>query len=800
MYAKERVEQWKLSLEADEELKDADGAGSSSASAKEREKELKAAKELKEQLRKRLEIEAKILEDVRPADVFDEASNAAEKRKAKLDKEIKARQKRLPRDKVCEQLSPGTYRLPLRCTALHELLTRSSPALEITVSKLRTLAIGAELDVHEDGLVVRSLTEGGAGQLAGLHVGDIIHSVSLPKKSRTAKEKTPLEMMKLLAPADFCLVDFFDQAARSGEITLAPSATASLEDLTNAFIRHCERENLDLGKDALTNATPVNHISAHYRERLFEDCGLKVAEVVLKPTEALLTDFDADAKTKLDDVAYLRKRRHDLDEEDEAKLEELRRKEKREKEGSDELTRLRAQSTDLRTKKNERQRNDKDFKDALDDKRVMVKEKEKELRNKKQRIELAGSTRAKEQLEYNVLEEQLRELKDEQREIEMASMTSVRELVEKELKKKRKQLSGQTVWIVHGVRVGEQNYSVDHRSILKRKELRRVDDADDQAEPAGEEKPGEAEEEKHEESGASSSSAPPVSQEAAAHAAREASKKREAAKGSQASGIDERMRSAAVSGMRDTWSSLANASSVRDVASGLASGVAGLALGGASLAVGAAKGAISAASFGASVLMNAQEVLDARKQQQKEREKRQKEKLDARIAAERQELLLEIHRPSLLQLAAERENLAAMDQLQQVISASGSLDVEPAMLSAAFDRAMRTGSEQALKILDQLCTFCAPSELCAWMMGTRTKEQIARAFQRWQKAELNAHTGLVEVLRELDITVDLKGQIPDLRSADELEQHIDGGERVRLALVGHHSRGYSLRGRLHIAQ
>ena len=139
-----------------------------------------------------MEIEAKILEDVRPADVFDEASSAAEKRKAKLDKEIKARQKRLPRDKVCEQLSPGTYRLPLRCTALHELLTRSSPALEITVSKLRTLAIGAELDVHEDGLVVRSLTEGGAGQLAGLHVGDIIHSVSLPKKSRQQRRRRHL--------------------------------------------------------------------------------------------------------------------------------------------------------------------------------------------------------------------------------------------------------------------------------------------------------------------------------------------------------------------------------------------------------------------------------------------------------------------------------------------------------------------------------------------------------------------------------------------------------------------------------
>jgi hypothetical protein len=130
------------------------------------------------------------------------------------------------------------------------------------------------------------------------------------------------------------------------------------------------------------------------------------------------------------------------------------------------------------------------------------------------------------------------------------------------------------------------------------------------------------------------------------------------------------------------------------------------------------------------------------------------------------------------------------------------IHVEPVVLSAAFDRALRSTNPEAIPIFEHLCALCQPSELLAWMMGTRTTAQIENAFRQGGQTALDAQNGLAAVLADLDIPLDdtMKRRNPDLCSVAELEQIIENGvcehplaiSSIYLSTPEHASRPFSL--------
>jgi len=200
------------------------------------------------------------------------------------------------------------------------------------------------------------------------------------------------------------------------------------------------------------------------------------------------------------------------------------------------------------------------------------------------------------------------------------------------------------------------------------------------------------------------------------------------------------------------------------------------------------------------VKQNVNDVNEARRKKEKKHEERRAD----RIAAERHELVLEIRRPGLMQLAVEQENLAVMLKLSEAIGGAGAgvIHVEPVVLSAAFDRALRSTNPEAIPIFEHLCALCQPSELLAWMMGTRTTAQIENAFRQGGQTALDAQNGLAAVLADLDIPLDdtMKRRNPDLCSVAELEQIIENGvcehplaiSSIYLSTPEHASRPFSL--------
>ena len=322
---------------------------------------------------------------------------------------------------------------------------------------------------------------------------------------------------------------------------------------------------------------------------------------------------------------------------------------------------------------------------------------------------------------------------------EIQSLASTRQRLEKEIARKVKNLAGETVWLVDGVRVGSENH------VINAEERGWFDDSEDEHEAAGEQ--------------GSSSFMAHVDVDVAAKA-REAVKK----------GGKKSTFAVAKSGFEDMGSALVKG----HVASGLAAGAAGL-------VVGAIGGVHAAASAATSIIAAGVSALQAVKQNVNDvnEAKKHEERRADRIAAERHELVLEIRRPSLVQLAVEQENLAVMMKLSEAIGGAGAgvIHVEPVVLSAAFDRALRSTNPEAIPIFEHLCALCQPSELLAWMMGTRTTAQIENAFRQAGQTALDAQNGLAAVLADLDIPLDdiMKRRNPDLCSVAELEQIIENG-------------------------
>lgn len=602
-----------------------------------------------EGLRQRAEVEKKILEAVAPADVFDDVVEAASKRLSGLEREVQSKRKRLPTDKACDQVAPGVYRLPLRCTPMRKLLTAVKTTQEIKVTKLRTLALGAEVEVSGsgDGLLVRCLKRGGAGQLAGLQVGDVIQAVSIPKEKK--KSRTPQEMATFLAPADFCLVHFFDHGQRSGAITLDRKASASLEDLSDAFIRHCKKAGLE------TKGALVRHVS-----------GLKWSKIGDVPqTQKERTKVEKDLGKKL--------------EPGEARADELKLNELKLKQLEQELTR-KLEFT------------------AVEWNAFLVKNLHADSFVK------SGNSYFK-PVAVPELSAVYRDRLFEDFGLKVSKIVT--------------DLAGESVRLVDGVRVGSENHEINGR-VLKRIGLGRFDDSKDEDKAA-------------EEQGSSSFAV-------------------------------------AKSGFEDMGSALVKG----HVASGLAAGAAGL-------VVGAIGGVHAAASAATSIIAAGVSALQAVKQNVNDvnEAKKHEERRADRIAAERHELVLEIRRPSLVQLAVEQENLAVMMKLSEAIGGAGAgvIHVEPVVLSAAFDRALRSTNPEAIPIFEHLCALCQPSELLAWMMGTRTTAQIENAFRQAGQTALDAQNGLAAVLADLDIPLDdiMKRRNPDLCSVAELEQIIENG-------------------------
>jgi len=853
-----------------------------------------------EGFRQRAEVEKKILEAVAPADVFDDVVEAASKRLSGLEREVQSKRKRLPTDKACDQVAPGVYRLPLRCTPMRKLLTAVKTTQEIKVTKLRTLALGAEVEVSGsgDGLLVRCLKRGGAGQLAGLQVGDVIQAVSIPKEKK--KSRTPQEMATFLAPADFCLVHFFDHGQRSGAITLDRKASASLEDLSDAFIRHCKKAGLetkgalvphvsglkwskigdvphtqkdrtkvekDLGKklepgeakvleQELTrkleftavewNAFRVKNLradsfvksgnsyfrpvavpvlSAEYRDRLFEDFGLKVSKIVLQPTETQRREYDSkltaelrDVEAELRDVDHLRQKQEEFGAEDKSKSPKIDVEIASKDKPKVKLAKLKTELEELEINRGDclekcevqqlalagikiglldleqrlvhrdieiQQEINRDIRHSMEIQQEMEEIQRQRLektiaRQVKdlavQQNKLAGIEIKLLELEQRLVHRDIEIQQETQSLARRASekLSEKRQRLEKEIARKVKNLAGESVWLVDGVRVGTENHEINGR-VLKRIGLGRFDDSEDEDEAA-------------EEQGSSSFWAH-VDVDVAAKA-REAVKK----------GGKKSTFAVAKSGFEDMGSALVKG----HVTSGLAAGAAGLVVGAIGGVHAAASAATSIIAAGVSALQavkqNVNDVNEARRKKEKKHEERRAD----RIAAERHELVLEIRRPGLMQLAVEQENLAVMLKLSEAIGGAGAgvIHVEPVVLSAAFDRALRSTNPEAIPIFEHLCALCQPSELLAWMMGTRTTAQIENAFRQGGQTALDAQNGLAAVLADLDIPLDdtMKRRNPDLCSVAELEQIIENGvcehplaiSSIYLSTPEHASRPFSL--------
>lgn len=555
----------------------------------------------------------------------------------------------------------------------------------------------------------------------------------------------------------------------------------------------------------------VELLTAEYYGRLFTDLGITVTRCVLAPTAEQIAELEKDYEARIHDVVVLRKgHKHAISQKEverDARMGEIRIQmvalELKGCQDSEEYLALVSKNDDIKAQfqawQAEQTRLDQPVQEKMAERDLLKKEvtaKQKELdmaeRNTKDRQDAikANEQEAKrlkerraqlDKMEYaNELEwhtdqhkllqekkqravkrevkarqervtagERVEKLEAELRTLQEEQLIETRKLLEDDHKKRRRELCGDTVWLVKGLRLRSADVWDSTQEVLSRTR-------EDRFQPFEELEPDEQQDPisvgKQAKNAALESSAVRKAASVESKLERKNDKRLEVA----ATGAQE-MVSKARSGL---GAALSLSSSLSERAAGLRDATLGSLASGAVAAVqGATALASKASSSAKSVISATSAAANAAMQQRQQRLDREKKRKEARAerlaeAVQRQteSLSLVVHRPSLIELAVEHQDERSLNMLLE--AAGESVQVDPLLLTHAFRRCFDVCSLCSIGILTKLCRASQAAELLSWMMGCRTEQQIKKAFERCMHTSrtFSANDALRDALHELDFS------------------------------------------------